>query len=265
LHRRSSLNLPALILLAAFAAAAAPHAQEPARTQATSADEAARLQAKLRSSDEEERYHAAVMLSALGPLENSAALRIALDDESERVRAVAVTALGNTGERSFAPALVARLAEDKSPFVRKAAAYALGRLKTREGTLALAAALANKEKKHEEVRGAAVTALGEYSDEAAIPALTAALADKADHIRAGAASALGTNRGAARAAVPKLINLLTSDPENAVRRQAAIALGRIGDPAAIPALELAQHDRDPYLSRAALEAIKQITAARGSR
>lgn len=260
------LRLPVSILLIAMTTswpAAArigpPRVQDSPRTQSDNVAEVERLVARLKSSDEEERYHAAVMLSALGAAEHSAALRLAASDSSERVRAVAVTGLGKTGDAAFAPMLVARLTQDKSPFVRKAAAYGLGNLKTHEGTSALVGALANKDKKYEEVRGAAIIALGKYPDPAAIPDLITALGDKSEFIRARAALALGVNGSAARQAVHALTNRLASDTDNAVRRQAAIALGNIGDRAAIPALDQAQRDPDPYLSRAALDAIKKIT------
>jgi HEAT repeat protein len=47
--------------------------------------------------------------------------------------------------------------------------------------------------------------------------------------------------------------------EDDVRREAAVALGAIGDAAAIPALREVLTARDPYLAGAAHEAIKKIS------
>jgi HEAT repeat protein len=108
------------------------------------------------------------------------------------------------------------------------------------------------------VRGAAVVSLSNLADATAIMPLISALEDKSEFVRAHAAAALGANGRAAAQAVPNLVKLLTSDKDPEVRRQAATALGMIGEPSALPALEHATHASDPYLSQAAREAIPQI-------
>ncbi|HKP10842.1 MAG TPA: HEAT repeat domain-containing protein [Blastocatellia bacterium] len=210
---------------------------------------------QLSSSDEEKRRAAAVMLAAMENPAAAAALLSALNDSSERVRAHAIAGLAALGDKSFVPAIASRLAQDKKPFVRKAAAYGLGRLRSAEGTAPLMAALKDKDI---EVRGAAAVALGQYQDASAIPALIGALADKQEFVRAQSARALGVNGRASAQAVPNLVRLLTSDKDQEVKRQAATALGLIGERSALPALELAQHSSDPYLSQAALEAMNKI-------
>jgi HEAT repeat protein len=230
-------------------------------TQQVSEDsnsEIARLTAQLKSSDEEERRNATVMLVALDTAAAIPALTAAANDPSERVRALAITGLAQLGDPSLVPIIAARLAQDKKPFVRKAAAYGLGKLHSNEGTLALVAALKDKDS---EVRGAAAVALGDYADETAIAPLTQSLEDKSEFVRAQSARALGVNGRAARAAVPLLIRRLASDKDQEVKRQAATALGRIGEQSALSALKQAELDRDPYLSQAASEAIKMITEA----
>jgi len=221
--------------------------------------EIARLINQLKSSDEEERRDATLKLASLDTPAVIPALTSVLNDPSERIRALAITGLAQMGDSSLVPTVAARLLQDKKPFVRKAAAYALGRFHSNEGTAALTAALKDKDK---EVRGAAAVSLGEYQDAQAISPLERALEDKSEFVRAQSARALGANGRAAAGSVPLLIKLLTSDKDQEVKRQAATALGRIGDRAALPALEHAQHDRDPYLSQAALEAIKKITGVR---
>jgi HEAT repeat protein len=44
-----------------------------------------------------------------------------------------------------------------------------------------------------------------------------------------------------------------------VRREAAAALGMIGDPTAVDALNQAVNSSDPYLSRIAFESLKKIS------
>jgi HEAT repeat protein len=52
--------------------------------------------------------------------------------------------------------------------------------------------------------------------------------------------------------------------ETDVRREAASALGLIGDPAAIPALQGALTASDPYLVEAANNAIRNISRSRAA-
>lgn len=226
----------------------------------SSQSEIERYTSQLKSYDEEERRQATLMLVALETPATIPALTYALNDTSERVRALAITGLARLNDSSLVSVIAARLAQDKKPFVRKAAAYALGKLGRAEGTAALIAALKDKDI---EVRGAAAVALGEYADASAIAPLTAALEDKAEFVRAQSARALGANGRAAAATVPALIKLLDSDKDQNVRRHTATALGQIGERSALPALERAARDHDPYLSQAASEAIKMITGAGG--
>ena len=217
--------------------------------------EVLRWSARLKSSDQEARREAAMMLSGLDGDAAVSALVSALTDASPSVRALVVASLGERPDRSVAPFVAARLTSDKDPFVRKTAAYALGRFSGTERTAALAAALKDKDL---EVRGAAAVSLGDHADEAAVEPLAAALSDKSAFVRAQAARGLGVNGSAASRAVSALISLLASDPDVEVKRQAATALGSMGDRSALPALERASRDRDTYLSQTSLDAIRMI-------
>ncbi len=231
------------------------HPQTATQTPDEIASEVARLSGQLNSSDEEERRSAVLTLAALEHAAARNALISALADKSERVRAAAVTGLGRFEDAGLATIVAPLVTKDKSAFVRKSAAYALGRMRSPAGTAALVAALRDKEI---EVRGAAAVALGEYPDAQAIEPLTAALADKSEFVRAQSARSLGANTRAAARAVPSLIRVLTSDQELEPKRQAAAALGQIGDRSALPALEAAVRAPDPHLSSAALTAIERI-------
>jgi HEAT repeat protein len=214
-----------------------------------------RYAATVQTGDEEERRQAVVMLGAMRDPATIDVLRAALDDKSERVRAAAIAALGWLREPALAPLIATYVTKDKHAFVRKTAVYALGQCASGEVTAALAAALRDKDL---EVRGAAAVSLSNRPDAAAIEPLIAALTDKSAFVRAHAAVALGVNGRAAARAVPGLVKVLTTDEDHEARRQAATALGHIGEPSALPALEQAEHSSDPYLSQAAREAISQI-------
>ena len=210
---------------------------------------------QLKSGDLEERREAVHGLSHIRTTAATSALIFALDDSSPIVRASAVGALGDRVDAGSAAAIALRLSSDKDPFVRKTAAYALGKATGAERTSALIAALKDKEP---EVRAAAAVSLGEKPDAAAVEPLASALSDKSDFVRAQAARALGVNGRAAARAVASLVKLLTSDPDGEVKRQAAVALGSIGDRSALSALERAARDSDPYLAQAARASIRLI-------
>src|SRR6185295_16095835 len=243
-----------LILLFAFPAAAGirPGFQQ---TPSTIESEVAHWAARLKSSDEEERREAVMMLSSFEGNAVLPALEIALTDNSPRVRAAALNGLASRRGSSIVPLLAARLTQDKIQFVRKAAAYALGAFEGAERTRALIGALNQKDL---EVRGAAAVSLGDHPDGEAIAALTNALSDKSAFVRAQAARGLGVNGRASQPAVPTLIRLLGSDGDSEVKRRAATALGLIGDRSAIPALERARQNQDPYLVSLATDALEQI-------
>jgi HEAT repeat protein len=225
------------------------------QTQQMIASEIARLEAILASPDLEARYTAVVSLAAMESPLALPALEAALKDKSALVRAVAVTGIGQLGDSASASTIAARLASDESKLVRKQAAYALAHLHSRQATPALIAALKDKDS---EVRAAAATALSEYADPSAVAPLIESLKDNSEFVRAQAALALGTNAKDAASAVPRLIRLLSSDHSHDVKRKAARTLGLIGDRSALPALNHARFDPDPYLSQIATEAIKNI-------
>lgn len=211
--------------------------------------------AQLNSPDQEKRREAVMELSHIEGDAATSALLSALADRSPRVRAAAAAGLANRREAPAVPLLAACLAKDKDAFVRKMAAYALGGFHGTERTAALTAALLDKDS---DVRGAAVVSLGDHANADAVAALVTALSDKSAFVRAHSARALGVNGAAARHSVPTLNKLLTSDDDGEARRQAATALGLIGDRSALPALDLARHDKDPYLVLAVIDAIRLI-------
>jgi HEAT repeat protein len=209
--------------------------------------------AQLSSADQEKRRAAVMELIHIDGSAATSALLSALSDSSPRVRAAAAAGLARRRDAPAVPALAVCLAKDKDAFVRKMAAYALGEFRGAERTAALIASLNDKDS---DVRGAAAVSLGAFPDAGAVPALIRALSDKNAFVRAHSARALGVNGATAKQAVSDLTRLLANDDDGEVKRRAAIALGSIGDRSALPSLELARHDKDPYLVQAALESIK---------
>lgn len=233
--------------------------------------EIAAQRARLTSADVEERRNALTHLGNLKRAESSRVALTALNDSSAIVRATAAHAVLSLPASEVVTALVPLLT-DKSAFVRQEVSYALGETRSRGAVEHLVARLLS-DKEHG-VRGAAAVALGEIRDEAAVTPLAAILnrdlmsaksgkskksGDKKENefILRAAARALGQIRS--RAGVPALINAL-SDEGNAddVRREAAQALGWIGDSSAETALRAALSAPDPYLSRFAREALLRI-------
>lgn len=73
--------------------------------------------------------------------------------------------------------------------------------------------------------------------------------------------AVTAHKSPAMAAVDGLITVL-QDENAAVRREAALALGRIADASALPSLFKALEDRNPVVRGAAAQAISEIAAGR---
>src|SRR5947207_3100497 len=88
-------------------------------------------------------------------------------------------------------------------------------------------------------------------------AAAASLNDAEPSVRVAAAHALtSTPSGdAANALIP-----LLQDKLEFVRREVAMALGKIGSNSAVPALQAALHSDDPYLAEAAREALRRMHA-----
>src|SRR5262249_55186896 len=85
--------------------------------------------------------------------------------------------------------------------------------------------------------------------------------DPRNTIRFSAAEALGKIGPTAKAAVPDLIVAMQEDTGGGVQREAATALGLIGDLSALPALKEALKSSDNDVSRASGEALKRLDEA----
>ena len=222
---------------------------------------------RLASSDMEERRDAVMRLGNLHAAEASRAAVPALSDASPIVRATAAKAVLSLDPNESVSVLLPLL-KDKDEFVRREAAYALGRTRSRSATAALSERLLTD--KEDGVRAAAAVALGDIGDEAAVVSLASALAPELAERGSGRrkreqnvfvlrAAAVSLGQIGSRAGTPALISALSNEKvDGDVRREAARSLGMIGDPAAAPALRAASTAADPFLSQTAYEALRKL-------
>ena len=228
-----------------------------------------RQRQRLNSTEIEERRDALMRLGNLGRPDASRVAAAGLSDVEPVVRITAAHAIRFLPPAE-AVALLIPLLQDKLEFVRREAAYALGETRSPAAVAPLANLLVTD--KDAGVRGAAAVALGEIRDESAVPTLSQVLkgspekkkkdqAGDDEFVMRAAARSLGQIRS--RAGVEVLIATLVNDANgNDVRREAATALGLIGDSSAGPALQTALASTDPYLSQAAREALRLIKAGK---
>ena len=226
-----------------------------------------RQRERLSSGDVEERRDAVMRLGNMHAAEASRAVMPALSDPSPIVRATAAKAV-LSADPEHAVASLLPLLKDKDEFVRREAAYALGRTRSRSATPALSERLLND--KEDGVRGAAAVALGDIADEAAVISLVGTLAPQLSARESGrrkreqnvfvlraAAAALGKIKS--RAGTAALISVMSNEKlDSDVRREAARSLGLIGDPAEASALRAVTTASDPYLSQIAYQALRKL-------
>jgi HEAT repeat protein len=279
-HKRSALSLALscslllLVIVQSFAASLNQGNKPSSLTPLQIEIEKQRQQ--LSSAEIEERREAVMQLGAMHHPEASRAAAAALKDPLPMVRATAARAILWLPPEEAAMALILLLA-DKDELVRQESAYALGQTRSTTAVAPLIERLTSDKKNS--VRGAAAVALGEIANEEAVDALTQLLSSQMVSLGTKKASkskrsenafvlrsaAHSLGQIASRRAVPTLVALLEDETmEDDVRREAAFALGAMGDSAAIPALQKALNADDPYLSMTAQEALRKITISQSA-
>lgn len=252
------------------------------------------LIATAKSSDVSSRQHATRALGEIGPEAKSAVptLIAALDDSDTYVRFNAGASLLRIGKVAV-PSLVESLKIEKSqkhilpiiielgPAAAEATAAVTGLLNSKDGETQREAILAVGaigdgarsatpqlikflEDKQFSFRPAAAFALGKLAAKDAVAALKNASNDKDNHLlRLASVWALiqidPTNEEYRKIALPELVSALQNDnPE--IRREAALALGRMGSRAdsAVPALTLLLKDKNPRVRMESLVALAEI-------
>jgi HEAT repeat protein len=218
------------------------------------------LKEDLSSRDEEKRREAVLRLIWIKSPQASEIAERALNDRSAKVRAVAAKAILQLPQERVVQLLLPLL-KDKNEFVRREAAYAAGALKSPLLIPALAQLL--RKDRSPAVRGAAALSLGEIEDQSSVEHLIVSLnrrREDDEFVRRSSARSLGLLKSVD--SVPALTSVLMDKKEsNDVRREAAQALGIIGDKGAIDALRSVLDEPDPYLSRIAYEALRNIDPA----
>jgi hypothetical protein len=261
-QRSAPLCIPVLLLYAMAVVAQSNPALTPAEQKIQL------LRERLSSSDMELRRDAVMQLGAMHISDASRAALPALSDISPAVRATAAKAVLSLNPDEAVDALT-KLLTDKDEFVRREATYALGLTGSSKATSPVSSMLQNDKK--DSVRAAAAVALGELRDETAVPLLVSVLAPNLTQTGEGkgrregnefvlraAATSLGLIKS--RTATPALISALSNKeyPDD-VKREAALSLGLIGDPAAEGALRIAANSLDPYLAAIAQQSLLRVS------
>ena len=246
----------------------------------------------------EQKRDALLQIRNLESAEASQIAVAALRDKAEIVRATATASVvflpANNAARNLIPLLA-----DKSPFVRREAAAALGKVGDSSAVVSLLQIL--QKDKILEVRNAAIVALGAIGDVSAVGDLIVILqkkpAAKEEFARRSAARSVGQiaqiiqtgkivvltpesflpekfqiielpkypklaeSFPAFRPAISTLIETLQNPKEFPdVKREAAFALGAIGDESAIPILQANINSDDYYLAEICRESLRKIAA-----
>jgi HEAT repeat protein len=219
------------------------------------------------------RRSAAFALGKIGPPAAGAVPRLVeeLNDPDTAVREASAFALGEIGPTSYnpqaIPVLLQTLQSDKDAKVRRSAAYALGRYgpHASQGAAALQNALGDAEPV---VRANAAWALGQLGKAGggnAISGLMQVLDSDTDTlVRRDAAQALGVIGRDAHVAVPALLKRFRGDPDAVVKKAALDALVNTitqDDKDALPDLLQALHNPDADVAKSAALALANLGGA----
>lgn len=272
--RRPFLKAAGLFAICVLSLSVVAHAQERSSSLTPLQLEIEKQRVRLTSTEVEDRRDAISKLASMHHPDASRAALAGLNDPLPMVRATSVTAILSLPAVESAGHLLPLLG-DKDEFVRRETAYALGTTRSPTAVSLLIELL--RRDKVDEVRGAAAVALGQISDEGSVSVLIEVLSgptssdakknkkakrEQNPFVLRSAVHALGRVRS--RSALPVLLATIQDEKlEDDLRREAATALGAIGDQAALPALRNATSARDPHLAEAADSAIKAIL--RGTR
>ena len=287
-HAGSRATTRGLLLVAfLFSAAGYLSAQIPAEL---TPENAARLRRQIQSGSVEEKRTALFDIRNLQSAAASAIAVPALADKNELVRATAASSVVYLPKPDAVRALLPLLS-DRAEFVRREGAHALGDVGDGSATAPLVRLMEND--KILEVQTSAAWALGKIGDPAAVESLLRVLrarpVEDKEFLRRNAARSIGqiaqitltgnrtvitpqnflpekfkdTGAGGSVSgfspAVDVLIGVLRSKSESDdTRREAAYALGWVGDARAVAALQTSLTADDPYLVEIAREALMKI-------
>lgn len=223
------------------------------------ADRVAHFLDQLEAAGFKVRLQAAYILGTLKDRRAVPGLAKALSDVHYAVRAAAAAALGMIGEPVAAEAVMAATTDEEA-WVRAEAIRALGKLKAQGALSRVEAALDDSDWK---VRLEAARALGRLGDKRAVLPL-------ARLIEAGDVESEELIDEARRALLRlkpvidlfEVIGLLKGASDKRARARAAVLLGTLKDPRAVPALIEALADRESYVRGQIARALAKVGDAR---
>ena len=256
------------------------------------------LRNKISNGSVEEKRSALFDIRSLHTEEASRIAVAALNDRNELVRATAPASIIFLPKPEAAKLLIPLL-NDKAEFVRSEAAFALGEIGDNSATLSLVHTL--QKDNSDALRSVAAAALGKIGDVSAIDALNTVLKKKLyeadENLRRSAARSIGQIAQILRTgkkivvtpqnflppkykqnistiesadvsfpvfpnSAPILARILSNNKEtDDVRREAAFALGAIGDPASRSVLLNHVNSPDSYLAEICKEALLNLAPA----
>lgn len=208
----------------------------------------------LSDTDKEVVYYAVWALLNLGAEAQDAvpALCRILDNESERIREITVSALNMIADPIDLTVL------DELKYMQQGQSTVSATSERNNPAHAAVPHLIRRlNDESSQVRIKAAYALGSIGDPIAVPALIDMLQDKAEDVRGDAAWALGLIGRPAQAAVPDLINML-NDENDSIRRKIVSGLGGIGTPTVIPTLIEALDDDAESVRKSAVLQLGRI-------
>ena len=232
-----------------------------------SAEASRRAVPGLQDPDEIVRATAAFAVIYLPMNEAFAALAPNLQDKSELVRRETAYALGKVQNPAAVPLLIQTFQRDKSTEVKNACVVALGGIGD-PGAVDFLTGILQQQRATEEndfLRRSAARAIGQIAQVIQIKKSLVVTPENFLPERYKPATLekyenLTTAFPPFRAAVPVLTQALQNAREtDDTRREAAFALGAIGDRAALPVLQSAVGSKDYYLSEIAKESLKKLS------
>ncbi|MCU1288911.1 MAG: hypothetical protein JWN60_1140 [Acidobacteria bacterium] len=225
----------------------------------------------LRDSSEIVRATAAFSVIFLPAGEAFNAITPLLSDKKEFVRREAAYALGKVKDPLAARLLLQIFQKDKIAEVKNAAVVALGEIGDASAVDALTQALSRKPKNEDEaddfLRRSAARSIGQIaqsvqsvqSDKKNIPTRKSTPPGSISETFTPPNEDIIRTFPAFRAAVPVLIRVLGNSAErDDTKREAAFALGAIGDASAIAVLRASANAPDYYLAQISREALRKI-------
>jgi HEAT repeat protein len=223
----------------------------------------------LNDSNEVVRATAATSVIFLPATEAVTALAPLLNDKAEFVRKEAAYALGIVGSAEASAPLLRLLQREKNLEVRSAAVIALGQSGDPSAIEPLVQILRSRPRENEEfIRRSAARSVGQIAQiirtgKRKVLTPQNFLPERFKDVGDAKVGNDARQFPFAARTVPVMTQVLQNKNEAAdTRREAAFALGAIGDPASVAVLQANQNSPDPYLAEISKEALLKIEGSK---